>query len=62
MDIVARDYYKKKCYAIEAIPNVIKYLCMSETCCKSKNCMINGKLLFCIRYSNVLIYEQNIRW
>ena len=53
MNIVARDYYKEKCCAIEAIPNVIKYLCMSETCCESKDCMIN---------SNVLIHEQNIRW
>ena len=62
MDIVARDYYKEKHHAIEAIPNVIKHLCMSGTHCESKDCMINSKLLFCIRYSNVLMHKQNIRW
>ena len=40
MDIVARDYYKEKHHAIEAIPNVIKHLCMSGTHCESKDCMI----------------------
>ena len=62
MDIVARDYYEEKHCTIEAIPNVIKHLHMSGTRCESKDCITNSKLLFCIRYSNVLMHEQNIRW
>ena len=53
-DVTAKTYYEEQRRKIEAIPNVIKHLCMMKACCENKNCTINSRSSYCTVYDYTL--------